>query len=559
MKSMNCTRMTLAHAATMFAGFALSTTPANAELILLEQFDYATGPLNDDDGGLGFDGGWVNTGWSRDYEVGIINYANGAGTTINELGGLEFPGLETAGGAISRFGTAGQRVVTRNLSAESQTALTADGTTIWFSVLTTAPSNGNKFGTIIFGTDALMTQQSAPPFPNGNLSVASGQAFGITMRNTSNGGGTGSPNAIAFINSDAPTVNEGTYLPPITEGGTHHDTSLVVGRIKWNPNGTEDELLLFNITDASGPEPAEEEAIATLTADFDQSNLDVISLWDTGSTIYDEIRFGTNFVDVVGAQASGPLTLNIAPSGPGFSLSWNSQDGQAYDLVSSTDLSTPPAEWPAYEGNANIVGVAPENTLVIPEPTDQKRFFAIIAKGPVPPPLLEEDFESVTPLTLPTDWSGTDNGAGTVWQVGSPSGAVTGPETAANGLQCAGTNIGANYTNPAQASLVTKAFTVPAGGATLNFSQYIDTEVTPSGDLGAIRLLNAGDNSVLTGGDLATNLEGNLQQWTNQSIALPTVANGLSVKIEFFFESDEDAELASGFYIDDIEVLATAP
>jgi hypothetical protein len=143
--------------------------------------------------------------------------------------------------------------------------------------------------------------------------------------------------------------------------------------------------------------------------------------------------------------------------------------------------------------------------------------------------------------------------------VGSPSGAVTGPETAANGLQCAGTNIGANYTNPAQASLVTKAFTVPAGGATLNFSQYIDTEVTPSGDLGAIRLLNAGDNSVLTGGDLATNLEGNLQQWTNQSIALPTVANGLSVKIEFFFESDEDAELASGFYIDDIEVLATAP
>ncbi len=467
--------------------------------------------------------------------------------------------METAGGALGRFGTAGQRVVTRTPSSESLAALTADGTTIWFSVLTGAPSNGNKFGTIIFGTDSLMAQQSAPPFPNGNLSVASGQGFGITMRNVSNGGGTGSPNAIAFIDSDAPTVNEGTYLPPISEGGTHHDTSLIVGKIKWNANGTEDELFLFNITDAAGPEPAEEDAIATLTADFDQTTFDTVSLWDTGSTIYDEIRFGTNFIDVVGAQASGPLTLNIASSETGYAFTWNSRDGLAYDLVSSTDLSTPPSEWPVYGGSSNIAGTAPENTLNIPEPIDSKRFFAIVAKGPLPPPLLVEDFESVTALALPTDWSVTDNGAGTVWEIGSPAGAVTGPETAANGLQCAGTNIGADYTTSAQASLITQAFTVPANGATLNFSQYLDSEVTPSGDLGSSRLLNANDDSILAGGDLATNLEGNLQQWTSQSIALPAVANGLSVKIEFLFASDEDAEVASGFYIDDIEVLVTAP
>ena len=390
MKSLNCTRNVLTHTATMFAGFTLSITPTSAELILLEQFDYTAGPLNDEDnGGLGFDGGWINTGWSRDYEVGIINYANGAGTTINELGGLEFPGLETAGGAISRFGTAGQRVVTRNLSAESQTALTADGTTIWFSVLMGAPSNGNRYGTIIFGTDALMAQQSAPPFPSGNLSVASGQAFGIGCRLDSGGlsiGGSGSPNAVAFIDSDKATIAEGTYLPPITEGGTHHDTSLIIGKIKWSPKGTEDELLLFNITDATGPEPAEEDAIATLVADFDQSNFNVISLWDTGSTIYDELRFGTNFVDVVGPAASGPLTLNIAPNGTDFAFTWNSQDGQPYDLVSSLDLSIPAAEWPVYEGNADILGTTPENTLIIPAPTDPKRFFAIVAKSPLPQP-----------------------------------------------------------------------------------------------------------------------------------------------------------------------------
>ena len=378
MKTIDRAPKLLTSAATALAGIALLTNPALGELILLEQFDYETGPLNGDDGGLGFTDGWVNTGWNRDYEVGIIDYANGAGTTINELGGLEFPGMETAGGAISRFGTAGQRAISRTPSPESLSALTADGTTIWFSVLTTAPSNGNKYGTIIFGTDILMAQQTAPPFPNGNLSVASGQAFGITMRNISNGSGTGSPNAIAFIDSDAPTVVEGTYLPPISEGGTHHDTSLIAGKIKWNANGTEDELFLFNISDASAPEPAEEDAIATLTADFDQSTFDTISLWDTGSTIYDEIRFGTNFFDVVGAQSSGPLALNIASSESGISFTWNSRDGQNYALVSATDLSTPPSEWPVYDGNSNITGTAPENTLTIPGPIDSRRFFAII-------------------------------------------------------------------------------------------------------------------------------------------------------------------------------------
>ena len=88
----------------------------------------------------------------------------------------------------------------------------------------------------------------------------------------------------------------------------------------------------------------------------------------------------------------------------------------------------------------------------------------------------------------------------------------------------------------------------------MNFSQYIDSEVAPSGDLGSIRLLNGDDDSVLAGGDLATGLEGLLQQWTAQDIPLPAAANGLSVKIEFIFASDDDLDVASGFYIDDVLV-----
>ncbi|YCM42777.1 PEP-CTERM sorting domain-containing protein [Verrucomicrobiaceae bacterium 227] len=290
------------------AALAIVTTSASAVTVLEEQFDYETGPVSGNDGGLGFAGPWTVTGWNRDYDVNS-QYAPGvAGSTTDANGGLTFPGLPTAGSALSRFGTAGQRAVARTPLASSLTALTADNSTIWFSVLVGGPA-ANSYGTLIFGTDPLAAQQTGGTFPNGNMDAASGQGFGITLRNAANGSGTGSPNAIAFINSDAPTVNEGSFLPALQAGGTHRDTALIVGKINWNANGTADELFLFNIDAVGGAEPLEGDAIASLTADFDQSNFDTISLWDTGATIYDEIRFGNDFVDVTGVPEPSAIAL----------------------------------------------------------------------------------------------------------------------------------------------------------------------------------------------------------------------------------------------------------
>lgn len=179
---------------------------------------------------------------------------------------------------------------------------------------------------------------------------------------------------------------------------------------------------------------------------------------------------------------------------------------------------------------------------------------ADFVRAQIPPPLLSEDFESVAAPGVPADWSVADNGAGTAWTVGSPAGAGTEPDAAAGGTQCAGTNIGANYTGSAVASIITRAFSVPASGAVLRFSQYIDTEAPISGDLGSIRLLNAGDDSVLAGGDVAIGLEGITETWTRETLPLPAAANGLNVKLEFRFESDSDGETFAGFYIDDLTV-----
>ncbi len=327
--------------APLAAAATLLTSGVNAELILEEQFDYegTDTPLNGFDGGLGFDGAWLVTGWSRNYDIGRTIFAPNPGvegTTVNAAGGLEFEGLDTAGSALARYGTAGQRQAQRTLSVASQAALTADNTTIWFSCLAGAPA-GNTYGTMIFATDPLIAQAGAAN--NANLSSPTGQGFGVGFR-TDNGGfagpGSGSPNAVAFVNSESATVAVGPYLPPVGEGATHHDTSLIVGKINWKADGTEDELFLFNMAAADDPEPAEGDAIATLSADFDQSNFTLISLQDTGSTIYDEIRFGTSFSDVTAGASSGfsfeITAIDYSPGDEMVTLSWDAQPGVLYSV-----------------------------------------------------------------------------------------------------------------------------------------------------------------------------------------------------------------------------------
>ena len=70
----------------------------------------------------------------------------------------------------------------------------------------------------------------------------------------------------------------------------------------------------------------------------------------------------------------------------------------------------------------------------------------------------------------------------------------------------------------ADASLTTSVFTVPASGATLSYSQYIDTDFPPQADVGSIVALSAATNLPLVDGDVALNIEGTSQEWTKESL-----------------------------------------
>jgi hypothetical protein len=88
-------------------------------------------------------------------------------------------------------------------------------------------------------------------------------------------------------------------------------------------------------------------------------------------------------------------------------------------------------------------------------------------------------------------------------------------------------------------------------GATLTYQQYIDTDEIL--DVGSVRLLDAdaGDAELAV---LADGIVGIQAGWSPQSIALPPVALGRRLKIEFRFVSDNNGEEYAGFFIDDVVV-----
>jgi hypothetical protein len=273
--------------------------------------------------------------------------------------------------------------------------------------------------------------------------------------------------------------------------------------------------------------------------------------------IYAEV-LSESEIAALAAGGGAPLQLKISQNGGNLDFEWNSMSGMQYDLVSSTDLLTDPATWPVYDDGVNppyedIPATGTTTSLNSVVKVGTTRFFALIEEKV--PPLLSENFDEAT--GVPAGWVPADNDAGTVWQVDDPSpGPAEGPDAAASGANCAGTNITAFYTAGADVSLTSPAIAIPAGGATLRFQQYIDTD--GSGDVGSVRLLDAdNEDAEITDGDFPlTPIEGIEDGWTPRSFPFPAAALDKNVKIRFQFLSDADTDVWSGFYVDDVVVTA---
>jgi exonuclease III len=88
--------------------------------------------------------------------------------------------------------------------------------------------------------------------------------------------------------------------------------------------------------------------------------------------------------EVIAVSPELPLTLEISRNGPAFDFSWNSRADKLYDLLSSTDLSTPPSTWPVYDDGVtlyeNIVPSGLTTVLTAVPSADPRRFFVLREK-----------------------------------------------------------------------------------------------------------------------------------------------------------------------------------
>lgn len=288
-------------------GALISGGTASAALVVYEGFDYTAGTdfanganagLN---GGTGFGGSW--------------NGAIPTGGTVNShevVSGLTLTGLTTTGEAAGRDPRNGRSTISRSISAASQTALTGDGSTIWFSVLmdprvdgvaANAAFENNTRGTFVFGDVALTdANATAPATLSGNgIGVAFGGSGGGTVDNTNF---TNSNIVGVTYSGGAATVGGGT-------GAVGDVVSMIVGQIDWAAGGSNDTITLYNVLDPTAPLPA---AFATMTADLNQSTFNVVSVAEGQMSVFDEIRFGMTAEDVGVVPEPSSLSL-LALSG----------------------------------------------------------------------------------------------------------------------------------------------------------------------------------------------------------------------------------------------------
>jgi len=151
-----------------------------------------------------------------------------------------------------------------------------------------------------------------------------------------------------------------------------------------------------------------------------------------------------------------------------------------------------------------------------------------------------EDFESGV-----GHWS-SDNG---LWEVGEPS---VGPSSTHSGTNCIGTVVNGNYRPNANTRLISPSFILPTLSTEekiqLKFWQWFNIE--NHDDQGFIQIsVNSGDWQTISN----IEIDGGNPAWS-QYVADLTAFAGSSVRIGFYFTSNSDGTVYSGWYVDDISI-----
>lgn len=364
---------------------ALSLNAAHAVPVVSESFAYVEGSTIPGQGGVvdGWAGPWQTSGGTNQEFETVVS-------------GLTFGDLEVAGGACQRSARFGRQAMSREVSATAQAALTADNSTIWFSVLMqgTAPTDPltgggfatNSYGTLVFASAPFNEASGAmaPPI------TAGGSAIGVGFGDTSDNLGDYNNLQVQGVTYNAGVLTE-SIAERVVVGGD--STILVVGSVDWAATGTDDVLNLYLIDDLTAALPM---PFVTMVADLDQSTFNVVSIGDAQTSVFDEIRFGLSLSDVLG-ELPEPFSLEVtevtydAASDPGniiMTVTFSSELGKTYTLYTTSDLTTPVTS--RGDLDDSIVGADGTTTVVINFDDSfldksVREFFVVVQENPPAP------------------------------------------------------------------------------------------------------------------------------------------------------------------------------
>lgn len=268
--------------AATFASAVLVGT-ASAAPIIYEPFAQSAGSVSGKAGGTGLNN------WA------IVSTASTVATTPT----LAYGQLANSGGQLSVPSGAGVTAYVTTTSALSNAGLLTDGATLWFSFVYSKASGGgtNERSGFAFGTDHLVTSGTS----GANMSN-SGNGLGVFTKDkgilpiTWNGGGGGV------------TGTGGSFT-------NYGDTVTIVGRVVWGATSGDVETLTIWSPDETNL-PLNVAGLGTgwskTMAGVDQTAFDTISMQQRnsgGAIIYDELRFGASFNDVVVVPEPASLGL----------------------------------------------------------------------------------------------------------------------------------------------------------------------------------------------------------------------------------------------------------
>ena len=241
--------------------------PVAAAIIIQDQFDYATGSLNGRNGGQGFSAAWQATS-----EIVVTSP------------GLTYGGLQTSGNAITGLNSGSM------LRRFSNTGLTGDGATYWFSVLFAAP-------------EATASTATAIPSFFSDAAGGNGQSSGFAV--------SFNPQSRTSAYMDARIG--GTRLAFTDVPGTNYYTGsyLVLGRITFSDTSGQDRLEVWLNPPLTGTPGTPLFNVTGTWVDPGVNNSFYMNKYDAPDRSIDEIRLGTTLAAVTPVPEPAVLGLLV--------------------------------------------------------------------------------------------------------------------------------------------------------------------------------------------------------------------------------------------------------